>query len=383
MATLKGLAIMIFRLDLIAALGVPSPDPSSLPINVSPASPAVSTYPVVAPAMEPFIQRFLTSAGAGGLAALLAAIIAALIARAQLSNTKRQQRHDRWWDTLSWVYDRAVVEGGKREALSHIVTFTMLTELAQRANEPPGDSLQAGTVSSILSMFQPSSRIDRSEVELPIAKEAKVDDTSVDRNGPDQADAEHISRHNAEDPGVGVAASDNERFQVTDPAAIDLMGEVRSAVRLSGSVSVRDSGLLYEQELRSSLLSFQTILPVVAPDFALLVGDKHHRTDPFDFIVLTNKETILVESIYRFKKIEPSHLRRRVLSAVEYLRTGPPDARFLIVSNHGLTSPVNAEFKEISGERIDFLRWRGEGDNRQLLSAIVHRSPFPSVPDND
>lgn len=58
----------------------------------------------------PLWRQFLTSAGFGGTCAVLAAVLTFLYSR-----SKDRKQH--WWDNLTWVYDRAVVEQEKREAL--------------------------------------------------------------------------------------------------------------------------------------------------------------------------------------------------------------------------------------------------------------------------
>ncbi|WP_369252397.1 hypothetical protein [Geodermatophilus amargosae] len=79
-----------------------------------------------------FWSRFFTSAGFGGMLALIAAIIAASIAYRQLKLARHQQQDDRWWDTLSWVYDRLVVEEGKQKPLPTPVVAAMLSALNEQ-----------------------------------------------------------------------------------------------------------------------------------------------------------------------------------------------------------------------------------------------------------
>lgn len=128
----------------------------SLVAQMVSAVPSPSPGPVSLQTADPFWQRFFTSAGFGGLTALAAALIAARIAMLQLRHTRSQQLQERWWATLTWVYDRAVVEKDKRSALPHHVTFAMLTQLSERAENPPEDRLQKSAIKSILSMFETS-----------------------------------------------------------------------------------------------------------------------------------------------------------------------------------------------------------------------------------
>ena len=165
------------------------------------------TAAVQAPAGDPFWQRFLTSAGFGGLMALTAALIAARIAAQQLRHTKSQQLHERWWTTLTWVYDRAVVEKEKRAALPHHVTFSMLSQLAERAQAPPEDRLQQSAIRSILSMFE-------------------------------------TTGEGAGGPGAQVTSA-GTNFQVSDPSAIALLDELRGRLSSDAELAARADQLRY------------------------------------------------------------------------------------------------------------------------------------------
>jgi hypothetical protein len=168
---------------------------------------------VPAPSGDPFWQRFLTSAGFGGLMALTAALIAARIAAQQLRHAKAQQLTERWWSTLTWVYDRAIVEQDKRAALPHHVTFAMLSQLAERAQMPPEDQLQQRAIRSILSMF-----------------EAAGKDTT---NPKDQA---------------GLTGT---TFQVSDPTAIVLLDELREKLSSDAELTAKADQLRYLHAAKS------------------------------------------------------------------------------------------------------------------------------------
>jgi hypothetical protein len=125
---------------------------AALVLAVSPSSSPATTG---SSALPSFWDRFVTSAGFGGLMAFLATCIAGGIALAQFRHVKRQQTQDRWWDTLTWVYDRTIVDEGNRKPLPQLVTFAMLSVLNSEAATPKKDRLRGETISSILGMFQP------------------------------------------------------------------------------------------------------------------------------------------------------------------------------------------------------------------------------------
>lgn len=87
--------------SLLEFLRAPSPAPS----------PAMPAHPELFG--SEFWDRFFTSAGFGGAMAVVAAMIAAMIAVIQFRHAKSKDRDTRWWETLTWVYDRTVVEDGK------------------------------------------------------------------------------------------------------------------------------------------------------------------------------------------------------------------------------------------------------------------------------
>jgi len=195
--------------------------------------------PAPGPAAEPFWQRFLTSAGFGGLMALAAALVAARIAALQLRHTKAQQVHERWWSTLTWVYDRAVVENDKRAALPHHVTFAMLTQLAEHAQAAPADGLQRSTIKSILSMFEAAD-----DVYQPSATSA-----------PPPADAA--------DPAYSPV------IRVSDPAAATMLDDLRQRLSNDEELRTRTAQIAYLLAVKAVIRRAATALGADdAPDDA-------------------------------------------------------------------------------------------------------------------
>jgi hypothetical protein len=101
-----------------------------------------------------FWDRFLTSAGSAGAMAVVAASIAAFVTWRQFRATQRQQANQRWWETLTWVYDRSIVEEDKREPLPQAVTIRMLRALFDDVPKNGSDPLRGNTISAILEMFE-------------------------------------------------------------------------------------------------------------------------------------------------------------------------------------------------------------------------------------
>jgi hypothetical protein len=195
----------------------------SLATGLLSAEPTPPGFAVPGAAADPFWQRFLTSAGFGGLMALTAALIAAWIATQQLRHTKSQQLNERWWNTLTWVYDRAVVEKDKRLALPHHVTFAMLTQLAERAKTPPEDMLQQSSIKSILTMFEASDDVNQSPAHR-----------SDDGHDGDPAAAQQ--EENSSPPTI---------IQVSDPAAATLLDDLRKRLSSDDELRARAEQLQY------------------------------------------------------------------------------------------------------------------------------------------
>jgi len=75
------------------------------------------------------IWQFITSPGFGGATALAAAGIATWVALHRESHAKESAARKAWWDTLTWVYDRTVVDTASRQPLSLSVTVGVLQSL--------------------------------------------------------------------------------------------------------------------------------------------------------------------------------------------------------------------------------------------------------------
>jgi len=116
---------------------------------------AATPPPAVQTASSGFWEQFFTSAGFAGAMAVVAASIAAIVAWRQYRGNQRENTTERWWSTLTWVYDRAIVEKGSKEPLPQAVTMEMLTGLFKLARKDRKDPLRGDTISVVLKMFEP------------------------------------------------------------------------------------------------------------------------------------------------------------------------------------------------------------------------------------
>lgn len=82
-------------LDLASTL--PSPSPTAA---ASAASSGQSGF------FDAGIGRFPVSPGLGGVAAFLGGLLAYLAANRKSKDDREKAERDRWWETLTWVYDR-------------------------------------------------------------------------------------------------------------------------------------------------------------------------------------------------------------------------------------------------------------------------------------
>ena len=94
------------------------------------------------------LGRFLISPGFGGASALLGGVLAYLAAQRKTRTDRENERQKRWWDALTWVYDRATAE--RLDArLSPSLTLDMLERLLDEADT----ELEVQAVLGLLGLF--------------------------------------------------------------------------------------------------------------------------------------------------------------------------------------------------------------------------------------
>lgn len=116
--------------------------------------------------------EFLTSPGFGGAAALLAAGVAAAVGYSQYRLTREHRAREQWWATLTWVYDRAVVDQSGRRPLAQAVTVGVLDRLFDQVKRSDSLSRQrwgpeAEAVAALADMFVETHNRDSAGVESP------------------------------------------------------------------------------------------------------------------------------------------------------------------------------------------------------------------------
>lgn len=276
---------------------------------------------------DPFWQRFLTSAGFRGLMALTAALIAARIAALQLRHAKAQQLNERWWSTLTWVYDRAVVERDKRAALPHHVTFAMLSQLAERAQMPPEDRLQQRAIRSILAMFEAAG--------------------------------------NGADDRPGNAAPDGPAFQVSDPTAIALLDELRDKLSSDAELTAKADQLRYLHAAKSAVERAATTLGAATDSgrSGKVVASWAGR----DVLVAVHQAEKKPSNGAVFLAIE----RLEADIAGSYRAVGG-----LLVLDTLPNRPAVDEFlAKKGGPGVEVVTWREEADDPALLDALQRLCP--------
>jgi len=103
-----GVAVLVSAIiDLTSNL--PTPIPTATPSGATTAAATAGSAPGF---YDAGLGRFLISPGLGGVAALLGGVLAYLAAnkksrddRAKARDEREQAQRDRWWETLTWVYD--------------------------------------------------------------------------------------------------------------------------------------------------------------------------------------------------------------------------------------------------------------------------------------
>ncbi|MCG5441314.1 hypothetical protein NIE79_001436 [Micromonospora sp. NIE79] len=322
-----------------------------------------------------FWERFLTSAGFGGLMAVVAALVAGSIALAQFRHAKRQQYDERWWGTLTWVYDRTVVEEGKKPALPQRVTLAMLSTLSERVGRGKADRLRGEAISSILTVF---------EAVPTVAHEVGVESGATTEPGT-SADAQPEDRGDDDRPGIP-EPREGEPTDSSHGAGGPLFGAAREAAAGSIKVTDRQTALMLEN-LRDDLsdkgfsgretaaafayeAGVGAALTIIAPelDSRVIRYDTDYGVDYL--VVRTDGATIAVVVKYARSSISGSVM----IKWAEKLRMHSKSFdRVLLVTNRGL-NPKGVglrKFMEMTDGR--FVVWRNDMDSRILKAVLLER----------
>lgn len=139
-------------LDLASAVPTPSPRATA----TSSSSPGF---------FDAGIGRFLVSPGLGGLAAFLGGLLAYAAASRKSKDDREKARQDRWWETVTWIYDRARADGDS--AMPGDLALGLLEQLFDEAQT----DLEVATVAGLLAMFDPQAQISEDDIQSGTAQE--------------------------------------------------------------------------------------------------------------------------------------------------------------------------------------------------------------------
>ncbi len=95
------------------------------------------------------LGRFLVSPGFAGLAALVGGSLAYAAARRKGSDDREAARQQRWWEAVTWVYDRAT--GERVEAR---LTGALALDMLERLFDEAHTDLELQTVLGLLGLFR-------------------------------------------------------------------------------------------------------------------------------------------------------------------------------------------------------------------------------------
>lgn len=292
----------------------------------------------------PFLQTFLTSSGFAGCMAVVAASIAAGMAWRQLSHARAQQEEDRWWETLTWVFDRSVSSSPGSEQLPVGVALPMLQALFDETANDDATGLRKRAVGSILTMFT-----------LP--SEVQSDDAST-ADGPD-------SELPPETPGDPTSPRGERPGRVVvDDADVDILTDLRVSI---GESSPPVAALLYESRVYEALLDVvgrmdgwraarQPVMPVGRPDFVLR----------------TPSTRIVIETKIATKPITPATVAGWVGHLRKYVDGAGGSTVGVLLCNQPLTKEAEQYWKSEVDPRLHWVRWSGNPDalGRKLVDLV-------------
>lgn len=279
--------------------------------------------------------------------AVIAASIAARIAYFQFQHNKDTDIDKRWWDTLTWVYDRTVTEKDKKPPLPQKVTFTMLKALADEPAEARYAGLRKKTIRSILSMFESSTDKQVREDEKASSQTPSL--ASEDQGG-------------ASDP-----------ILVNDPDAEALLEHLRQTVSIKGAATSFTSGLEFETSVESALYRVTKASPGVSiskPTPSMDTG--------FDYEIRASDVLLLVQvGFTKQAALYPSMIAQwtHELKRSNLFPEGTPGGA-LIVTNKQISKKGELMLAQLGEGRVQHVVWRGEDDDASLASAL-RRSGIP------
>ncbi|MFI7586270.1 hypothetical protein ACIB24_04275 [Spongisporangium articulatum] len=315
---------------LVTAVVPPTPTvtlgPSLRLVIPSASTPAPSTA-------HGFWFQFFTSSGFGGLMAVVAASIAGVLTFVQFQHSRRKSEEDRWWDSLTWIYDRSIPRDGGLSPIPREATYSMLLALNEKVDR--GNTIQGETLTSILKLF-------------------KIEDAKSEESN-ERPDGAPETRHPPfSDPGIARALADSLSRQLKSKG----FGQNAEAIA---------SAHKYEESVAAALGRAYAILgrrPIIGG------GDLDSKPD---LTVLTDEVNILVEVRYSPNRLVLTweHLQRAVAQMTSFARLMSKADRpvaSLIVSNVDIALSAKERWKGEDG--LFFAIWRDQNDDRNLARIL-------------
>lgn len=308
----------------------------------------------------PLWDRFLTSAGFGGLMAFVAACVAGYFVTRQIRHSKEQQsenlRHsreqqseNRWWDLLTWVYDRTIVEKDKRQALPYRAAVSILASLDQYTqSKEGGDPLQSHSIAAINKLFNERLRDEASSSEVP--------DEVRDPDSPGI-------------PSESTADEQASQGPSPDPVALELSNELQRDLDARGfRAQTTREAFAFGEQVRQAVARIVASIPGAVQVFPYLDNGP-------DFIVVINEYSVLI------------HVKATSEESFRYVYLAPAIERVLGWSSHPLSlhifvlnKPVSAKDsarveKDFKARGVRIVVWRDPGDDNDLSDAVRAARP--------
>lgn len=256
--------------------------------------------------------------------AVVAAVIAATVAWRQLAHAKKQQREDRWWETLTWVFDRSVESPSGPETLPGGVALTMLQALVDSAAEDGPTSLRKRAVGSILTMFT-----------LP----------SEEMAGQDFSEAGGTVPNNASGTGQVLI----EEFDA------DLLNSLRTSVEDS---SPAVAAAVFEAKVYESLMRL-----VASHDGWHVARNPVVPRGRPDFLLRTPSRSVVIETKYARKSITAATAAGWVGHLRKYVEGLGPHARGILLCSQPLAESGMAYWSADVPAELQQIYWPGVRDD--------------------
>ncbi|GAA4963907.1 hypothetical protein GCM10025331_64650 [Actinoplanes utahensis] len=301
--------------------------------------------------------------------AVAAAVIAATIAHRTLKHTKRRDEDERWWDTLTWVYDRTVVEKEKRAPLPPTITLSMLSALNKSVTAKEKDRLQGQAISSILSMFEGSHLKNDDSQQGEESATLNDADSGSSTNGKSDANPRDSTGMKSNDPEQNLeepTEAANVSFKVFDPGVAALARDLRDNLSSKGFDPPQipwNPALVYEYEVMAALNE-------IAKKEGVILGGYEAESE-IDAI-MSRPPRVAFVLIKWLRGTSAMKTKSELIKSVKRIRATYPNVPLLIVSNSPLVgeSAAALERRDITEPITHLATWRSSRDDRKLRESV-------------